>query len=97
MYKIIFLQKAEKLLSRYPKKDQIRLIEAIRGLATEPRPAGSVHLREVLYRIRVGDYRVLYAVFDQQLIVVVVKTTRRNERTYAEIQSLIERAKKFLD
>ncbi|MCW5878755.1 MAG: type II toxin-antitoxin system RelE/ParE family toxin [Anaerolineales bacterium] len=97
MYKVVFLPNAEKQFPRFPKQDQVRLTEAIRGLAINPRPVGSVHLSDALYRIRVGNYRVLYAVFDQQLIVVVVKATRRSERTYADIRSLLARAKRFLE
>ncbi|MCW5886851.1 MAG: type II toxin-antitoxin system RelE/ParE family toxin [Anaerolineales bacterium] len=96
MYKVVLHSQVTKTLAKFPKKDQARLAAAIRELGVDPRPAGCVHLRETLYRIRVGEYRVLYAVADQQLIVVVVKATRRSERTYAEIESLIARARKLL-
>jgi len=97
LYKVVLHREVTKALAKFPKKDQTRLATAIRELETEPRPTGCVHLHEKLYRIRVGEYRVLYAVSDKQLIVVVVKATRRNERTYAEIESLVERARKLLD
>ena len=97
MYKVILHPKVKKLLPRYPKKDQVRLTAGIRALATDPRPAGCLHLREMLYRIRVGEYRILYAVLDQELLVFVVRASRRNERTYVELQSLIDQAKKFLE
>ncbi len=60
-----------------PAQDKIRL--AIRALAQEPRPSGVVKLegRPPLYRIRVGDYRVLYAVEDAALRVLVVKVADR--------------------
>lgn len=97
MYNVVLHREVTKALAKFPKKDQARLAAAIRELGADPRPAGCVHLRETLYRIRVGEYRVLYAVSDKQLIIVVVKATRRSERTYAEIESLMARARKLLD
>jgi|SRR3990170_4353203 len=97
LYKVILHPKLKKVLPRYPKKDQVRLTTGIRALGTDPRPAGCVHLREMLYRIRIGEYRVLYAVLDQELLVFVVRANRRNERTYAELQSLIDQTNKFLE
>ncbi|MDJ0899633.1 MAG: type II toxin-antitoxin system RelE/ParE family toxin [Xenococcus sp. MO_188.B8] len=53
----------------------------IDALATEPRPEGVVKLKgeENLYRIRVGDYRVIYNVQDDRLLVLVVKVGHRGD------------------
>lgn len=58
-----------------------RLRQAIDGLATVPRPKGFVHLAaaEDLCRIRVGDYRIIYQIQDQALVVLVVKIGHRRE------------------
>ena len=97
LYRVILHPKVKKLLPRYPKKDQVRLAAGIRALATDPRPPDCVHLREMLYRIRVGEYRILYAVLDQELVVFVVRAARRNERTYAELESLVAQINKYLE
>lgn len=58
-----------------------RLIEKIQLLATQPRPSGSEKLagRSNLYRIRQGDYRVIYSVDDQLSVVDVVKVGHRRD------------------
>ena len=58
-----------------------RLVAAMRGLASLPRPPGCDKLTgpEDLYRIRVGDYRIVYQVRDEVLLVLVVKIGHRRE------------------
>ena len=52
----------------------------IKGLATEPRPFNCIKLtNEEKYRIRVGDYRVLYEIIDDILVINVVKVKHRRE------------------
>ena len=59
----------------------LRLREAIDGLAENPRPPGSVKLQGEgeLFRVRVGDYRVVYQVQDAVLVVLVVKIGNRRD------------------
>jgi len=83
-------------LKRFPKNDQTKIASAIRNFANEPRPEGAVNLRQVLYRLRVGQYRILYAIFDNDLVVVVVQTTRRSEASYKDLNALIDRAERLL-
>jgi mRNA interferase RelE/StbE len=63
------------------KRDRVRIVERIRALAAEPRPAGCEKLTgpSALYRIRPGHYRVLYTVDDSRLIVDVIKVGHRRE------------------
>ena len=72
---------AEKQLRAAPRVDQQRLVTAIRALATTPRPRGCRKLRgyDDVFRIRVGTYRVIYAVHDRQLIVIVLKIGQRQD------------------
>jgi mRNA interferase RelE/StbE len=58
-----------------------RLIEKIKSLATQPRPLGAEKLavRPNLYRVRQGNYRVIYSVNDQSCIVDVVKVGHRRD------------------
>ena len=58
-----------------------RLDRAILGLAATPRPHGSakIHGEERQYRIRAGAYRIVYEVYDEALVVVVVRIGHRRE------------------
>ena len=44
------------------------------------------------YRLRVGQYRIIYAIFDDEVVVVVCKLTRRTEKTYRDLEGLLDRA-----
>jgi len=63
------------------KKLYQRLREALDALEENPRPINSVKLQgeEELYRVRVGDYRIVYQIQDRQLIVLVVQMGHRRE------------------
>ena len=86
----------ERQLKRIPRKDRERLVEAMRSLCVEPRPPACLKLSDVLYRIREGQYRIIYGVFDREVVVVVCKVARRTETTYRDLQALLHRATKEL-
>ncbi|MCX5971751.1 MAG: type II toxin-antitoxin system RelE/ParE family toxin [Coprothermobacterota bacterium] len=73
-----------KLKGRMQKQDLERLREAVRGLAEEPRPHGVRRIKgtQRSYRIRVGDYRIVYEIYDVDALVVVLLVSRRTETTY---------------
>lgn len=73
-----------KLKGRIDWRDFERLRDAVRNLADEPRPMGVRKLKgfEQTYRIRVGDYRVVYDIYDQERLVVLLQVIRRSETTY---------------
>lgn len=81
MYQIEFSRQADRQFRSLPSQIQQRLKPRIDALATVPRPHGSEKLSgiEQLYRIRVGDYRIVYAVEDDRLLVLVVKVGHRRE------------------
>ncbi|QLQ40341.1 type II toxin-antitoxin system RelE family toxin [Micromonospora robiginosa] len=72
---------AAKLLRKLDRPVQARLVTAIAGLAVDPRPAGVKALvgHPGLLRIRVGSYRVVYVVRDDELIVLVVQLGHRSD------------------
>ena len=73
-YRIVIKKSAAKEIEKIQKKDRIRIIEKIRSLAFDPHPVGSKKLSgEEKYRIRQGNYRILYRVIDDELIINVVK------------------------
>jgi len=79
-YSLKIKESAAKALSRIPKGDRVRLVHRIEQLRVNP-VAGSVLKGEFegLRRIRVGDYRVIYEVHDQELVVLVVRVAHRRE------------------
>ena len=73
---------AQKELGHLPDVDFRRVDAAIYGLRFNPRPFGVQKLKGALHRIRVGHWRVLYAIFDENREVVILRIARRNEQTY---------------
>ncbi len=86
----------EKQLQRIQKNQRERLVASMRSLREDPRPTGCVQLDDVLYRVRQGQYRVIYAVFDEELVVVVCRVARRAESTYRDLETLLTRAERLL-
>jgi len=82
----------EKQLARIPSKQRERVIETMRSLRSDPRPAGCIKLDNILYRIREGQYRIIYAIFDNEVVVFICKVARRTETTYRDLQKLLDRA-----
>jgi len=79
-YRLLIKPSAIKELEAAPVKDRRRLAARIQGLANEPRPAGSEKLTgHDPYRVRQGDYRVVYEVSDAQRTVTVFKIDHRRE------------------
>jgi len=72
---------AEKQLRRIAKRHRVRLVEVIRGLADRPRPHGTRKLQgyDDVYRIRVGQYRVVYEILEDRVIVIVLKVGHRKD------------------
>ena len=68
-------------LMAIPEKMRERLFTALESLEVEPRPSGVVKLAgaDDLYRIRVGDYRIIYSIEDQVKIVLVEKVGHRRD------------------
>ena len=71
---------AAKELARLPAADVRRILQRLRALQDDPRPPGAVKLtgRET-WRIRQGDYRILYDVLDHVLVVEVIQVGHRRE------------------
>jgi mRNA interferase RelE/StbE len=79
-YSLQIKASAAKELEALPKKDRQRVVARIQGLAIDPRPQGCEKLSgQDLYRVRQGDYRILYTVNDTALLVVVYRIAHRRE------------------
>ena len=79
-FAVSILRSAQKNLNTLTAPEQERVIAAVRKLAVDPRPAGVKKLtgREA-WRIRVGDYRVIYEINDNELTVLVIDVGHRRE------------------
>ncbi len=79
-YRLQIKPSAAKEIEALPLKDRKRLVTKIRGLAKEPRPPGCEKLSgQEKFRLRQGQYRVLYSVDDSDRVVVIVKVGHRRD------------------
>ena len=79
-YSVSIKPSAVKELEGVPIKDRRRIVRHIQGLATDPRPSGCEKLTgDDRYRVRQGDYRVVYGVDDVERQVLVVKIGHRRD------------------
>jgi mRNA interferase RelE/StbE len=75
MYKVKVDDKAVKFVRTLDTKTQKQIIRKLRTLGENPRPAGYIAIKGIkdLYRIRCGDYRIVYSIRDKELLVLVVR------------------------
>jgi len=80
-YRIEIKPQAEKALLRIPTPHRARIAAAIDGLTRLPRPPGCIKMTgaDNAYRVRVGDYRIVYQVHDRVLIVYIVSVAHRKD------------------
>jgi len=81
MYKIELKREPEKFIRKQARKIQIQLISALRQLQKNPRPKQTKKLAGMddLYRVRAGNYRIVYTIQDKKLLVLIVKIAHRKE------------------
>ena len=79
MYRVIILKRVLKNISKLSSKDQPKIYDAIKSLEVDPRPNGVKKLagNEGSYRIRVGNYRIVYEIDDDVVIVTVTEVDDR--------------------
>jgi len=79
---------------KLPKAQQKRVAKVIDGFAINPRPPGAEKMTGVeAYKLRVGDYRIIYAVKDEVLVVLIVRLGNRRE-VYRDIIKIRKRLRK---
>ena len=73
-YRIVFKKSVSKDLRSIPKKDIQRILKRINSLTEDPRPSGVEKLSgDEKYRIRQGNYRILYLIEDEIITITIVK------------------------
>ena len=79
-YRLFIKPSAVKDIEALPKKDRGRVVAKVQSLASDPRPPGCEKLSgHEFHRLRQGNYRILYAVHDTDLVIVVIKVGHRRE------------------
>ncbi|TCO74707.1 type II toxin-antitoxin system RelE family toxin [Chromatocurvus halotolerans] len=79
-YKLFFKASVAKDLRAIPKKDVTRILQRIDALQDQPRPAGCEKLSgEERFRVRQGNYRIVYEIEDLYLIVTVIRVGHRRQ------------------
>lgn len=79
-YKLLFTDTFYRSLRPIPKKDAEQILRKSRALAENPRPFGCQKLSgQEKYRIRQGNYRIIYTIEDDRLIVVLVSVGNRKD------------------
>jgi mRNA interferase RelE/StbE len=83
VYRIEIISAAQKQILSLTRQAQVQIARVIDGLANEPRPSRCKKLRGTdLWRVRLGHYRVVYAIDDKASLVTVIKIAPRREDTY---------------
>lgn len=80
-YSIEFTNAAKRQFDKLPTSAKRRMAEVIDHLSDDPRPDGVVKLsgEEGIYRVRLGDYRIVYSIEDDRLRILILKTGHRRE------------------
>jgi mRNA interferase RelE/StbE len=88
-YRVEILAAAQRDIRALRKPDQRRVVDVIEALGSDPRPQGCKKLRglESLYRIRLGQYRIIYTVSDTKTVVLALRV-RHCRDVYDHLQDL---------
>lgn len=79
-YDILILRRAQDYIKGLAAGEQKRIYEVIETLHDTPRPRGSIKLHGTdAYRLRVGDFRIIYVIREQKLLVVVIVVGNRRD------------------
>ena len=79
-YRVFFKKSVQKDLSAVPKKDLKKILNRIQSLEDDPRPPGCEKLTgQERYRLRLGRYRILYAIQNDALSIWIVKVGHRKD------------------
>ncbi len=80
-YLVQISAEARKQIKRMPKSEKKKILDKIVSLSNNPRPFGykKLHYYTEYFRVRVGNYRIIYTISDQRYVVVIVEATDRRD------------------
>lgn len=80
-YRVEWKRPAEKNLQKLPAGTILKILEAVANLADDPHPPGSMKLAgsEATFRIRIGNYRVIYEIFEARLLIEIQRAGHRKD------------------
>ena len=87
-YTVELSRRAQRELAKLQMQDFLQVSDVIKGLRHNPRPKGVRKIRGSIHRIRAGDWRVIYAIFDKDRLLIIGKVARRSEDTYDRVDEL---------
>lgn len=79
MYQLVFENRVKKDWKKVAQSEHLRIRATINDLAISPRPSGCSKLYTGDYRIRVGDYRVIYSIDDSAQVIAILAIGHRKE------------------
>jgi mRNA interferase RelE/StbE len=90
MFDVFLGREAEKTLGKIDKKLSVRIKQALLTLKLTPLPVKEYNLKKIsgtdnIYRIRISDYRIIYAIYWDKKEINVIRIARRDDRTYRGI------------
>ena len=84
MYRPVYTRRFEKEIKKFPKKEQIKILEKIESILEDPRQF-SIKLettKPAVYRLRAGEYRIFFGLDDTEKLMKIAKVERRTTQTY---------------
>jgi mRNA interferase RelE/StbE len=81
-------KRVQRELDNLPEVDYERIVVKLRALATTPRPQGCEKIYDAIYRVRVGDFRIIYLIDEKNKCIEVGGIRRRAEKTYRGLEEL---------
>jgi mRNA interferase RelE/StbE len=88
MYEVILNPQAQRLYDKLTGAEFEKIDNSLELLKAKPRPLGTKKIKQNIFRIRKGDWRIIYAIHDKDKLVVIGKIARRSEDTYNGVEDL---------
>ncbi len=88
MYQLKLTSRAQRELDNLPAQDLARIVAALQQLGGDSRLFGSKKLRASIYRIKMGNWRIIYAVIDKDNLIIIGNIARRSKDTYQGMGNL---------
>lgn len=84
MYQSLFSKRFEKQIKKFPKQEQLKILEKISGAASNPRLSSTKleSTKPPVYRLRAGEYRIFLELNDENQIMKITDVKRRTTQTY---------------